>query len=286
MLSKYGMICEVVALGSFTKVAERYGYAQSSISAAVKSLEKELCVCLIDRKRHSITWTADGLTYAPYITAIYTAEQALDRKNKEMLGLLGQAIRIGTFTSVSRDILPPLMHKFRQLYPSVSFELYQGGYEEIHRWLDMGQVDLGFMSEEVGGNLALDFLYEDSMYAVLPPDHPLAKKQVLTLKDLAGEPIILLDEGRYSTALKAFSDAGLTMQVAYRVSDDYSILSMVKSHLGISLLYQNVIHGFEQEVAVRPLMTPINRRVCLAAKETSTLPYAASRFRKFICSFY
>lgn len=114
MLSRYGILCEVVAEGSFTKVAERYGYAQSSISAAVKSVEEELSTCLIDRKRHGITWTEDGKRYAPYLAAIYTAEQALERKNREVLGLEGQVIRIGTFTSVSRDILPPLMERFRQ----------------------------------------------------------------------------------------------------------------------------------------------------------------------------
>lgn len=102
MLSKYGIICEVIAEGSFTKVAEKYGYAQSSISAAVKSLEEELSTTLINRRRHNISWTGDGRIYEPYITAVYSAEQALARKNREMLGLEGQTIRIGTFTSVSR----------------------------------------------------------------------------------------------------------------------------------------------------------------------------------------
>ncbi len=236
MLSKYGMICEVVAEGSFTKTAEKYGYAQSSISAAVKSLEKELSTCLIDRRRHKISWTEDGKMYAPYFQAIYTAEQVLERKNREVMGLLGQTIRIGTFTSVSRDILPPLMQKFRDKYPGISFELYQGGYTEIQAMLKADQVNLGFMSEEVAGDLTCDFLYEDRMFAVLPPDHPLAGKDSISFADLSEEPIILLDEGRYSTAQKAFADRGVPMHTAYRVTDDYSILSMVKSHLGVTLL--------------------------------------------------
>ena len=60
MLSKYGILCEVIAEGSFTKVAEHFGYAQSSISASVKSVEEELSTSLIDRRRHNITWTEDG----------------------------------------------------------------------------------------------------------------------------------------------------------------------------------------------------------------------------------
>ena len=120
-------------------MAEHFGYAQSSISASVKSVEEELSTSLIDRRRHNITWTEDGKAYAPYITAIYAAEQALTRKNKEMQGLSGQVIRIGTFTSVSRDFLPPLMQTFRNAYPGVSFELHQGDYDEIHDWLESWQ---------------------------------------------------------------------------------------------------------------------------------------------------
>lgn len=282
MLSKYGILCEVIAEGSFTKVAEHFGYAQSSISASVKSVEEELSTSLIDRRRHNITWTEDGKAYAPYITAIYAAEQALSRKSKEMQGLSGQVIRIGTFTSVSRDFLPPLMQTFRNAYPGVSFELHQGDYDEIHDWLESGQIDLGFMAEVMAGKLPHDYLYEDRMLAVLPPQHPLAAREMLSLRDLEQEPFILLDEGRYSTILTAFHDEGLSPQIAYRVYDDYSILSMVRSQLGVALLFHNVIRGFDKAVAVRPLKEPVLRRTCLAYRDESTLPYAAARFRKFI----
>lgn len=282
MLSKYGIICEVIAEGSFTKVAEKYGYAQSSISAAVKSLEEELSTTLINRRRHNISWTGDGRIYEPYITAVYSAEQALARKNREMLGLEGQTIRIGTFTSVSRDTLPPLMQEFRALYPGVSFELQQGVYNEIRSWLETGRIDLGFIAEPAAENMNIDFLYEDHMLAVLPPDHPLTEKETISLEDLASEPLILLDEGGYSHVLTAFEKHGLTPRIAYQVADDYSIISMVRSRLGVSLLFHTVIRGFDSELTVKPLTEPIHRRVCLACRDESTLPYASVRFRKFI----
>ena len=191
-------------------------------------------------------------------------------------------IRIGTFTSVSRDFLPPLMQTFRNAYPGVSFELHQGDYDEIHDWLESGQIDLGFMAEVMAGKLPHDYLYKDRMLAVLPPQHPLAAREVLSLRDLEQEPFILLDEGRYSTILTAFHDEGLSPQIAYRVYDDYSILSMVRSQLGVALLFHNVIRGFDKAVAVRPLKEPVLRRTCLAYRDESTLPYAAARFRKFI----
>lgn len=281
MLSKYGILCEVASRGSFTAVAELYGYAQSSVSQAVRALEDELGVCLIDRKRHGITWTDSGREYEPYLRAIYAAEQALERKQREMSGLKNATIRIGSFTSVSRDILPHLMMEFKKKYPDVSFELRQGDYNNIHDWLQGGIVDIGFLAIEVAGQLVSDFLYEDEMLAVLPKNHPLSDYSEISLEQLAAERFILLDEGQYSTTLNAFANKGISLRAEYRVYDDYSILSMIKSKLGVSLLFRNVISGYEDDVAIRPLTQPITRKICLACRDPKTLSYASRKFRAF-----
>lgn len=281
MLSKYGILCEVASRGSFTAVAALYGYAQSSVSQAVKAVEDELGVCLIDRRRHGITWTDSGKEYEPYLRAIYAAEQALERKQREMSGLKNATIRIGSFTSVSRDILPHLMMEFKKKYPDVSFELRQGDYNNIHDWLQGGIVDIGFLAIEVAGELVSDILYEDEMMAVLPRDHPLSYYDKVSLEQLAKERFILLDEGQYSTTLNAFANKGISLRAEYRVYDDYSILSMIKSKLGVSLLFSNVISGYENEVAIRPLAQPITRKICLACCDPKTLSYASRKFRVF-----
>ena len=282
MLSKYGMVCEVADNGSFSAVARQYGYAQSSISQAVRTLEEELGTSLIDRKRRGITWTADGRIFEPYLRAVYAAETALEQKCREMRGMEKATVRIGTFTSVSRDILPELMMEFKRSYPGISFELYQGDYNNIRDWLESGFVDLGFLALELAGELDAQFLYEDEMLAVLPLDHPLSVCSEVALKQLVTEPFILLDEGEFSTPLNAFHQAGMEPDVEYRVYDDYSILSMIRSGLGISLLFRNVLRSYERDFAIRPVDTPIRRRICLACRDRKTLPYAAARFRSYI----
>ena len=82
--------------------------------------------------------------------------------------------------------------------------------------------------------------------------------------------------------LEAFRKAGVELNVTYKVYDDYSVLSMVRSHLGVSILFRNVLRGFGQGVVVRELTPPIHRRVALAYRDAETLPYAAGRFRNFI----
>lgn len=281
MISKYGIICEVADCGSFTAAADRLGYSQSSISQSIRSLEEELGVRLLDRKRHGISWTDDGLEFEPFIRAIYNSETALMKKRQSLAGLDDAIIRIGTFTSVSRDILPSLMTDFKKQYPNVRFELHQGDYNNIGEWLKNNVVDLGFLSSEMTGDLPNTILYQDEMLAVLPMDHPLSSAEHVSLKELSEDSFILLDEGEYSTTLDAFRKESLTPKVEYTVYDDYSILSMVKNHLGVSILFKNVVAGYEDVVAVKKLSDPIIRKVCLACYNPSVLSYASKQFMNF-----
>lgn len=290
-LSKYHIFCRVVSLGSFTKAAEELGYTQSAVSQIIKSLETELGTVLLERGRDGIRLTSDGAQYLPFLRNLSGAEIALQEKHREMEGLENSTILIDTFTSVSRNILPPMMRSFRQLYPNVGFVLRQGDYPSIRDDLLAGRVDLGFIStgaDEPGegdhfSHLEIQKLYDDDMVAVLPPDHPLAAKTSVSLEDLASETFILMDEGaEYNTALSGFARRGLTPNVGYEVYDDYTIMSMIRQGLGVSLLFRRVVRGFSEGVAIRELDETLTRPVCLAWKNRETLPIAARCFADYI----
>ena len=282
VISRYGIFCKVLELGSFTKAAHFLGYSQSSVSQTIKTIENELGVALIDRKKGGIGLTPDGEEYFPYIQAVYTAEKALEQKENEMAGLENTTICIGTFTSVSRTLLPPLMKAFQKEYPTVSFVLRQGEYTGIEQWISEGSVDLGFVHVDAVTEVETHVLYEDEMMAVLPSDHPLAAAGELSLARLTEEPFILLDEGEFSVPLEAFRRQGLSPRIKYRIYDDYTILAMVEQGLGISFLYTNVLRGFDHGTAVLPVKEAPKRKVALAWKNRSTMPYAARRFADFV----
>ncbi|MCI2047963.1 MAG: LysR family transcriptional regulator [Faecalibacterium sp.] len=281
-MTRYDVFCKVIETGSFTRAADVLGYSQSAVSQTVQALENELGAALLVRTKGGVRLTADGESFLPYIRAVCGAGQALDEKRREMQGLENSVIRIGTFTSVSRNLLPPLMQQFKALYPGAHFVLQQGEYTGIARWVQEGAVDFGFVSPEAVSGLALAPLYRDEMLAVLPPKHPLAAKSRVTLRELAAEPFILLDEGKMSVVKNAFAGAGLAPHIEYEVYDDYSILAMVRQGLGISILYRLVLAGFGEGVALRPVAEPLERTVALAWKSWDTLPLAARRFAEFI----
>ena len=159
MVSRYGIFCKVIENGNFTKVAKEVGYSQSAISQSIKALEQELGSILIDRKKEGITLTDDGKSFYPYIQAIFHAELSLKQKQQEMKGLEHSVIRIGTFTSVSRNILPQLMKSFKSLYPTVNFVLKQGEYTSIKKWILHGEIDFGFVNSDVVSGIIMEFLF-------------------------------------------------------------------------------------------------------------------------------
>ena len=282
MISRYGIFCQVVEQGSFTRAAEELGYSQSAVSQNVRALEQETGVTLLSRRKDGVQLTQDGQEFYPYIQSIFQAEQALERKRQETMGLQNSLIRIGTFTSVSRNLLPPMMKRFKEKYPDVRFVLRQGEYTSIPQWIRQWEIDFGFVNQDAVEGMETRLLYEDHMLAVLPQGHRLEKKSSLTLRDISTEPLILLDEGEHSVLLDAFHSAGLTPNLAYEVYDDYSILSMVRQGLGISVLYEKVVAGFEQGLSLRPIQESPRRRVALSWLSWDTMPYAARRFAEFL----
>lgn len=282
MISRYGIFCRVVEQGSFTRAAEELGYSQSAVSQNVRALEQETGVTLLSRRKDGVQLTQDGQEFYPYIQSIFQAEQALERKRQETMGLQNSLIRIGTFTSVSRNLLPPMMKRFKEKYPDVRFVLRQGEYTSIPQWIRQGEIDFGFVNQDAVEGMETRLLYEDHMLAVLPQGHRLEGKSSLTLRDISTEPLILLDEGEHSVLLDAFHSAGLTPNLAYEVYDDYSILSMVRQGLGISVLYEKVVAGFEQGLSLRSIQESPRRRVALSWLSWGTMPYAARRFAEFL----
>ena len=283
--SKYYIFCRVVELHSFTAAATELGYTQSAVSQIVRSLETELGVVLLERRRDGVRLTADGKAFMPFLMNLAGAELALRKKQEEMEGLTDSTIVIGTFTSVSRTILPPLMAAFRREHPGVSFVLRQGEYVSIHDDIVSDRIDLGFITpdNEQRKSIEMQKLYDDDMVAVLPPGHDLCSRSKVELKDLAGEPFILMDEGeRYSTVLEGFRKRGLEPTIAYEVYDDYSILAMIQQNLGVSILFRRVVEGFSEGVEIRELSDRLRRPVYLAWKSRETMPLAARRFSDFI----
>ncbi|MCM3740806.1 LysR family transcriptional regulator [Oceanobacillus luteolus] len=281
-MNRYDVFIKVIEAGSFTKAANELGYTQSAVSQMIQALEEELGTTLVSRSRKGISLTQDGEEFLPYLKKISNSYGDLLKKKQEMQGLENANIRIGTFTSVSSNWLPGLMKDFKQRYPSVHFQLQQGEYTSIVQSIQDGTVDFGFVNPDAATELETVTLKQDRMLAIIPEHHPLTNHSSASLEALSTEPFILLDQGDWSEPLESFKANGLQPNIEYRVIDDYTIMSMVESGLGISILSELVLNKVSYRFVKKETTPPIYRTIGIAYKNKKTMPTASRHFVDFI----
>lgn len=281
-MNRYKAFLKIVETGSYTKAAEILGYTQPALSQMIASLEKEISITLLYRSRYGIQLTPEGKKLFPVIQKTVQQYETLQRIEDEIKGLDTGIVRIGTVSSISCHWLPGIIQKFWTVYPNVQLTLHQGDYTSICEWLRNGTIDFGFVNPTAAKGLETYPLKSDPFVAVLPKDHPLVQKNIVTLKELEKEPYLLLEEGSYSEPLEAFRNAGISPNIRLSMHDDYSILSMVEQGLGYSLLAKLVLQKTAYHVAVRPVQEPIFRTMALVMKDKRTLSVAAKTFMQFV----
>lgn len=280
-MKRYIALQKVVEVGSFTKAAELLGYTQPALSQMITSLEREMNIKLLYRTTHRVCLTLEGERIFPAIQKSISQYLSMHEIAKEIRGLETGVIRIGTLSSVSCHWLPPLIAAFQKQYPKVEFILHQGDNNSIPEWVRTGEADFGFVNMSVFDGKAT-FLKEGEYRAILPQTHPLAAQDAITLKQLAHEPFLVIEEGSLSCPLEAFRKAGLAPHVRLRVHDDYSILSMVEHGLGVSILPELVLQKTNYQIAIRPLKPAVTRKLGFIAKNRNELPLASKHFIDFM----
>lgn len=277
-MNRYDAFLQVLERGTFSDAARAMGYTQSAVSQMVKNLEEELGVTMLVRSRTGVSLTREGELLLPSIRGVANARQLLTEYAANLRGLESGTVRIGTFTTVSSSLLPPVIKRFKEAHPGIRFELHQGLYADVESLVREGVVDFGFTDLVRCGDLQHEPLLRDSMLLVLPNGHPLTRQSQIDLSQLEGEPFIQLDEGPGGATLQRTVAQHPELDVQYRVADDYSILNMVENGLGVALLPEIVLRNTNRSVAARPLNPPLRRSLVVIFRRREEMSTAAAAF--------
>ncbi|MCM1113291.1 MAG: LysR family transcriptional regulator [Muribaculum sp.] len=281
-IQKYMAFVRTVEYGSFTKAAEALNYSQSGISRMIGDLEKEWNVFLLERGRSGVRLTSDGLRLLPYAQNVCGEFQKLQMQVDELNGLQSGLIRIGTFSSVATHWLPNMIREFQKDYPNIDYELLLGDYTEIEEWILNGRVDCGFLRLPAYAELETVFLEQDKLLAILPEGHPLAELEKIPVQALCSEPFMLLEKGAKAEISEIFERCGLAPKVRFTTWDDYAIMSMIESGLGISILPQLILKRVPYRIVARQLDIPAYRNIGFALRDKKTASLAVRRFLDYL----
>ena len=281
-LQKYFSFVKTVEYGSFTKAAEMLHYSQSGISRMIADLEKELGISLLERSKSGVKPTSDGLTLLPYAQNLCAAFEKMQTQVDELGGLQSGLIRIGTFSSVATHWLPNIIKEFQKDYPNIDYELLLGDYTEIEEWIHPGRVDCGFLRLPTQDDFETVFLAEDKLMAVIPENHRLRDADKFPVRALCDEPFMLLEKGAKAEISEIFERNHLTPNVKFTTWDDYAVMSMVESGLGIAILPELILKRVPYKIIAKELDVPASRRIGLALRDKKTASLAVKRFIDYL----
>lgn len=270
---------EVVRQGGFSEAAKVVFTTQSAVSKAVKQLEDELGLMLLDRIGHRSTLTAAGEIVYRRGLAMLAERDDLLAELEEFRGLKRGRLRLGLPPIGSDALFAPLFAVYRSRYPGIEIQLVEHGSKRLEELVRDGTVDLGASLLPLPEEFDWQDVRREPIDILLPENHPLAGEAAIPLERLKEMPFILFDSGfaLNPIILDACRSRGFEPQVTARSSQITFIVELVAAGLGVGFLPRMIARQrVRKGVVHRPVVEPeMNWHMAFVWRRGAFLPHAA-----------
>ena len=264
---------------NLTEAAKALHTSQPGVSKAIIELEEELGIEIFARHGKRLKRiTEPGQHVLRSIEVIMREVGNLKRIGEQFSAEDTGTLSIATTHTQARYVLPVAVAKLREAYPKVNISLHQGTPAEVARMLIDEVAEIGIATESLADYPDLITLpcYEWQHMVVMPAGHALAKKERLTLEDIAGEPIITYHPS-FTGRTKidhAFAQRKLQARIALEAIDSDVIKTYVRLGLGIGIVAEMAVRdvaasGADADLVVRPVGLLFGQNVARVAFKRS-----------------
>ncbi len=274
---------EIVRLKSFSKAAETCFRTQPAISAQVRQLEQELNTALFDRLGTRIALTPAGRIFAEY------AEQILDLRRRaqdaihELERVPRGALMIAANEATCMYVLPKVFSEYTKRFPNVQLLVDRQYGGKVVQAVMENLADFGFTQLPAQERkLQVIKVHSDEIKLIVPPGHPLARREAVSCQDLVGHPLLLPKSGgtrsRLNIWLEMVEDI---VQISMELDSTEMIKRFVMAGLGVSFAAEahcreEVEAGRLAALSLAP--EPLTRQIGLVYRKDKALSRAALGF--------
>lgn len=223
----------------FGRAAAACFISQPTLSTQIKKLEDELGVSLVERAPRHVMLTPAGRDAAERARRIIADVEEMREAARRSQNPEAGTVRLGIFPTLGPYLLPHVVSRVRERFQQLELLLIEEKTEVILRQLRDGKLDAGILALPLHDDqLHIEFLFEEPFMLAVPQAHALASSKPLTMRDLANESLLLLEDGHClrDQALDVCHLAGAGEKTGFRATSLETLRQMVAANVGITLL--------------------------------------------------
>jgi LysR family transcriptional regulator, hydrogen peroxide-inducible genes activator len=261
----------------FGRAAARCFVSQPTLSAQLRKLEDYLGVKLVERQPKRLTLTETGEQVVAHARRILQESNDIVSLAKRDRDPLTGKLDVALIPTIGPYLLPRVAPAIRKALPRLKLMLHEHQTAPLLEKLVSGELDLGILALPVDDDgLEIRALFDEPFSVALPSQHALAAKKSLTVADLKGETLLLLEDGHClrDQALEVCSRVDVREPQDFRATSLETLRQMVAAGLGVTLLPEMAArspYGDPRSLTMRPFARPVpTRRVGAAWRKSST----------------
>jgi DNA-binding transcriptional LysR family regulator len=271
----------IADLRSFTVAARRLSVSQPALSSALRTLEQELGVRLVERDTRRVTLAPAGEQLLPAARRLIEEKLRAEAETLALLRSHAGVVRIATLSALLERFLADELRRAASELEGISLSLLVLPAGDPLERLSRGDCDIavGYLDNPVTG-LQVGTLGTVEVQAVLPASHPLATMPAIPWRALQSEPLVVLaDRGSYGTTVeRILAENGLHFTVGQTCSDFAGMAGLVIAGLGLGVTTSHVAGMLLRDgLVARPVIEPDTTRPVVVAAQASQVLGASAR---------
>jgi DNA-binding transcriptional LysR family regulator len=275
---------------NFSQAADELYISQSSLSKHIQSLESILGVELFDRNTRKISLSEGGRVFLPYAKELEKTFLDASRKLQYLISKKQMELKIGCIPIMAVYDIVDVLSEFEAENHSVNIELIEcryNHYKEIVEHLLDFQYELVFCDSFCIKSKRIEKIdyCNDQLVVVMHKSHALASLNIIDLKLLSGEKLLLMNKNT-PTGQLSFSickKAGLMPNVWFWGTRFEDIFDLVAKNMGISLLMKKFVKSsFNKDIVIRDIYPTAERSICLARIANHDHSEIANKFWNYL----
>lgn len=277
--------CVLAETEHYTRAADILSITQPSLTHSIKELEKELNVCLFTRQGRNIKINRYGQFFYERVDSILADLEKARTDLQMLVDPQKGMINLSFLHSLAQGFIPKIISEFLQIEENqeIQFILDQDTTKDIQENFLANKVDIAFTSQIMAEGFTSIPTFQQTLYLIVPLDHPLAGKNEVYLKEAAQYPFIFYNQtsGMRPVLDDLFQKINIQPKIAFELADDATVCGFVASNLGVAII--PTIYGIDRfPVKFIKIKDPVERYIYLSYMSDKYMSPPVQKFKDFI----